>query len=166
MKVKLYSLLAASLLAVSTLQGPALHAGPITTSALGQGGGTEQRASYTGNKVIETYDRARAWQAPIAYTALSGTCIVISITQTTGTLAGYNRSWEIRILNAGPSTCSYVNATYTAANSGTSALVTASPALAATTGARDEPVDVSSTVQLRGLTATATGFYQIGTFGN
>lgn len=171
MRKTLISLAALGLVAFAamTFQPVEAQAGNLTASIQGQGGGRPQKDATNGQEVLESYDRGISWRLPVAYSALSGTSgVPLSITMTgvsvsSGVPTTYKGPWFVKLFNT-VSTVAAISLTYSAAYN-----ADLSPyGKQATTGLNGElilgPLAPSDFAHIRGLTATAIGAYQLGTY--
>ncbi len=163
MKKMIFALVAAFLVAgLSSIPTP-VHA-DLAKLAQGDGAGSPQKDSVGGQSVQESYDKGVSWQLPVAFTALSGTSAgcALYISQVVGVSSAYVGAWKVRIWNTGPTTLEAINLTYTAY---ADASAPKGQPLVATTGYLEMgPMSYRDYAHARGLSATATGYLQFGTY--
>lgn len=172
MKKMTFALLAALAFVVVAVGIPhpqSAHAGLLAVAPQGSGGGNTQADRTNGQRIDETYDRGISWAAPVAYSVVTATsgAAPFSVTETAGYASTYKGSWYIRFYNTGPTTGVFTPLTFSAAY--TANLTAIGTLLSASSGAVNGIVTVGPLANpdfghLRGQTATATGFYQLGSY--
>lgn len=161
--------LAALMVASLSIAPPELHAGAIGAQGYGQTQPNVLVDKTTGNALNETYIRGIHWSKPVAYSATTATSVMVSVTMSAGYTSAYKGPWHIMVYNTGPTTGVFTPLSFSAAY--TSDLTAIGSTLAASSAATNGVVtmkDISGNDfgHLRGQTATATGFYQLGNENN
>ncbi len=167
MKKMIFALVAAFVVAGLNFTPMPAHA-EVSVVPQGDGAGNPNKDTVGGQNVQEVYGRGISWQLPVSYSSASATSgAPLSITQNAKYSSTYKGPWFVKVYNTGINTVVATPLTFSAAY--TSDLTAIGDQIALNSGAvngtwMSPPLSPLDYVHLRGLSATATGKYQLGSY--